>query len=683
MGKNRLKIKGRLKTYFQIPLLLGLILGLVDVWVYMISFECGLILSAFIVVYLVVIIMMMSFSHNGLMNDLVSFATEYGQIQKQLLKELELPHALFDENGKIIWVNRAFEKVVTTDSLYMKPINSIFPDVTKDKLPLDENDVDLKISYDSHDYSIKMKRVGLKDIALIAGTATKDGDYDGFLIAAYLFDETALNLALKEIDNQSLAVGFIYIDNYEEAIESVEDVGMSLLSAFIDKTVNQYVSSFDGIVRKTEKDKYLLILRKGALVTMKEERFRLLEDIKDVSIGNETAVTLSIGVGVDGLSYAQNCEFARNAIDLALGRGGDQAVVKSPENVNFYGGKSQQKETTTRVKARVKAQALQEIIVNKDRVIVMGHRDGDVDSFGASVGIMCACKSLNRECHIVLDTISTSLKPLVDLYKTHPDYNDDWILTSQEALEYAASNTALVIVDVNRPSITECPELIRKCKSIVVLDHHRQGTEVVENATLNYIEPYASSASEMVAEILQYINNGVKLKSIVADCLYSGIVIDTQNFEAKTGVRTFEAAAFLRRNGADVTRVRKMFREDALAYKTKADAVSQAVVYKSDFAISTINPEGIESPTIVAAQAANELLNINGIKASFVMTQYQGRVYISARSIDEVNVQIIMERMGGGGHMSIAGAQLEDIKAEDAIQLLKDTLDAMLEEGAI
>ena len=680
---KKLKLKGRLNTYMQIPLLLGFMMALVNVWIYLIDFKAGIILSIFVLVYLVAIIAMMSFSRASIMKDLVSFATEYGQIQKQLLKELELPHALLDESGKFIWTNKAFDAIVDKDKVYMKSITSLFPEINKDKLPIEVDTIDHKVSIEEKDYALKMKKVGLKDMALLAGTVKEDEEYDGYLIAIYLFDETALNLALKEIDNQSLVVGFIYIDNYEEAMESVEDVGRSLLSAFIDRQVNQYVAAIDGIVRKTEKDKYLLILRKSSFNKLKEERFKILEDVKGINIGNETPVTLSIGIGIDGLTYAQDCEFARNAIDLALGRGGDQAVVKSAQNVSYFGGKSQQKESSTRVKARVKAQALQEIITSRDRVFVMGHRNGDVDSFGASVGIKIACEALSKECHIVLEDVSASLQPIVDLFETHPDYQEDWILSRDEALEMANGNTVLVIVDVNKPSLTECPELIRRCKSIVVLDHHRQGTEVVENATLAYVEPYASSACEMVAEILQYIGNGVKLKSIVADCLYSGMVVDTQNFETKTGVRTFEAAAFLKRNGADVTRVRKMFREDATEYKTRVEAVSRAEIYREDFAISHSDSDGVESPTVVAAKAANELLNINGIKASFVLTDYQNKIYISARSIDEINVQIIMERMGGGGHMNIAGAQLEGATIEEANAKLKETLDAMIEEGAI
>ncbi|MGN0347559.1 MAG: DHH family phosphoesterase [Lachnospiraceae bacterium] len=682
MSKN-IKVKGKLRVYYLIPLILGIVLTCVDGLIYTTDVKSGVILSIFTLVYLSVIIVMMSFSKPKLVNELVSFATEYGQIQKQLLKDLELPHAILDEQGHVIWMNTAFENLVHKDKTYKKSVTNLFPELTREKMPGSLEPVDVSITFEEKDFQARLKRIALRDMALLANEISSNSDYDGFLVAVYLYDQTALNLALREIDDQSLCVGLIYIDNYEEAMESVEDVAKSLLSALIDRQINQCVASIDGIVRKTEKDKYLLIIRKSALKQLENERFKLLEDVKAISIGNETAVTLSIGIGFNGLSFAQNCEFARNAIDLALGRGGDQTVVKSASAVTYYGGKSQQKESNARVKARVKAHALEEIISSKDMVFVMGHRDGDVDSFGASVGIMCACSSLQKECHIVLDTVSTSLQPLVELYKTHPEYSEDSILTGAEALEIANGNTVLVIVDVNRPSITECPELIRRCKSIVVLDHHRQGTEVVENATLSYVEPYASSACEMVAEILQYINGGIKIKSIIADCLYSGIIIDTQNFATKAGVRTFEAAAFLRRNGADVTRVRKMFREDAQEYKTKADAVRNAEIYKKDYAISVCNYENIKSPTVLAAQAANELLNINGIKASFVMTDYQNKIYISARSIDEVNVQIIMEKLGGGGHMNIAGAQLEGTTVEAVTILLKNTLDKMIQEGEI
>lgn len=680
--KKNMKLKGRLKSYTQTSLYLGFLLVAVNLLVYILDVSSGLVVTCFALFYFAITVSMLLYNKPIIMNELVSFATQYGQIQKVLLRELELPYAMLDEEGRIIWTNAYFEHVVHRDKGYRKSITSLFPSITKEKLPDEMEEVDIDIAYEDRNYLAKMKRISMKEMA--ENSDVIDGhSYDGCLIAFYLFDETALKIALQEVDDQSLAVGMIYLDNYEEALESVEEVRRSLLTALIDRKVNKYIAALDGICKKIEKDKYMVILRKKAITLLRENKFDLLDDVKTVNIGNEMAVTISIGIGLDGLSYAQNYEFARNAIDLALGRGGDQAVVKTPSNIIYFGGKSQQVEKNTRVKARVKAQALREIISDKEQVLIMGHRIGDADSFGAAVGIYRIARTLDRKAHIIINDVSTSVKPMIELFRNHEEYEDDMIINNQQALEFAGSNTVVVVVDVNKPSITECPELLHICKPIVVLDHHRQGAEVIENATLSYVEAYASSSCEMVSEILQYIGESIRITSEEADCMYSGIMIDTNNFMSKTGVRTFEAAAFLRRNGADVTRVRKLFREDASEYKAKADAVSQAEIYKNAFAISTCTSEDIQSPTVVGAQAANELLNIRGVKASFILTEYQNQIFVSARSIDEINVQIIMEKMGGGGHLNIAGCQLNGVSISEGIGILKATLDRMLEEGDI
>mgnify|MGYP002521086230 FL=1 len=682
--KKRIKLKGRIKTYLQFSIYLGGLLLVVNAGMVAIDYRAGLLLGFFTLFYFAVTLSLYFYNKPVIMNELVSFATQYGQIQKRLLRELELPHALLDDTGKVIWTNVAFENIIHQPKGYSKTITSLFPSITRDKLPDNEGveEAQYELTYDSKEYIAKFKRISLKEMAENSAMIEAEG-YEGYLIAVYLFDETALHIALQEVDDQSLSVGLFYLDNYEEALESVEEVRRSLLIALIDRKINKYIAALDGIVKKLEKDKYLVVMRKKSVAQLQSARFDILEDVKTVNIGNEMAVTLSIGVGLDGLTYAQNYEFARNAIDLALGRGGDQAVLKTPESIIYYGGKSQQGEKNTRVKARVKAHALKEIIAGKDKVLIMGHRMADVDSFGSAVGIYRIAQALDRKAHIVLNDVSNTLQPLVDLFKNNPEYDSDMIVGSSQAMEIAGNNAVLVVVDVNRPSITECPDLLRVCKSIVVLDHHRQGTDTIENATLSYVEPYASSACEMVSEILQYTADNIKIRTEEADCMYSGIMIDTNNFMSKTGVRTFEAAAFLRRSGADVTRVRKMFREDAAEYKAKADAVSQAEIYRQSFAISVCLSEDVQSPTIIGAQAANELLNIKGVKASFLLTDYQGKIYVSARSIDEVNVQIIMERMGGGGHMSIAATQLEGISMAEAIGSLKSTIDTMIEEGAI
>ena len=681
--KNSVKLKGRMKSYLQSSLYLGFLLIAVDILIYFIDIRAGLVLSCFILFYLAIILSLMFYNKPIIINELISFATQYGQIQRRLLRDLDLPHALLDESGKIIWTNIAFEKAVDKEKGYRKSITSLFPSITKDRLPgnIEEDEVEFDVDYEAHNYIARLKKISLKEMAENSDIIEAK-DYDGYLIALYLFDETALKIALQEVDDQSLAVGLIYLDNYEEALESVEEVRMSLLIALIDRKVNKYISALDGICRKMEKDKYLVIMKKKSVSLLQENRFDLLEDVKTVNIGNEMAVTISIGVGLSGLTYAQNYEFARNAIDLALGRGGDQAVMKMPENVIYYGGKSQQIEKSTRVKARVKAHALKEIISIKDEIYVMGHRMGDTDSFGASVGIYRIAKTLGKQAHIVLNDVTASMQPMVDMFRDNIEYEDSMIISGTQALEMIGNNAVLVVVDVNKPSITECPDLLKHCNSIVVFDHHRQGSEVIENATLSYIEAYASSTCEMVSEILQYTSDTLRIKSEEADCLYAGIMIDTDNFMAKAGVRTFEAVAFLRRNGADVTRVRKLFRDDAIEYKTKADAVSQAEIYRQSYAITVCRGEHVQNPTIVGAQAANELLNIKGVKASFVLTPYNGKIFVSARSIDEANVQVVMERMGGGGHMNMAGCQLEcDIP--DGIVIIKRTLDTMIEEGEL
>ena len=677
--RRRVNLKGRLSRYFNAPIYLGLVLVLANILIYFVNWPSGIVLTGALIIYFIFVLMLYFNNRTILMNEMVSFATEYGQIQKGLLRELDLPYAILDEDGKIIWTNAAFENVIHKEKGYNKSITSIFPSLTRSVLPTeDETEIRLEIDFEDSNYSVLMKRVELEAIA--------DGsmaDLSSALIALYLFDETAVKLAIREVDNQSLVLGFIYLDNYEEALESVEDVRRSLLIALIDRKVNKYIAAVDGICSKIEKDKYLIILRKQALMLLEENHFDLLSDVKTVNIGNEMAITLSIGIGLDGLSYTQNYEFAKNAIDMALGRGGDQAVVRTPDNTAYYGGKSQQIEKNTRVRARVKAQALKEILATREQVFIMGHRLGDIDSFGSAVGIYRIEKEMNREAHIVLNEMTTSLRPIAALFKDNPEYEADMILTSAQATERVGENAALVVVDVNRPSITECPELLRLCKSVVVLDHHRQGTETIEDATLSYIEAYASSACEMVSEILQYIDLNIRIRIEEADAMYAGIVIDTNNFVSKTGVRTFEAAAFLRRNGADVTRVRKLFREDAAEYKAKADAVSQAEIYRGAYAISVCSGADVQSPTVIGAQAANELLNIIGVRASFVLTEYAGQIFVSARSIDEVNVQVIMERIGGGGHMNIAGCQMEEMTIPEAIGVLKHTLDQMIEEGEL
>ena len=674
--------KKKLSVFFKIPLLLGLFLAAITVLVYFIYWPVGVILTVFLVIYFIFTLSMYLNNSEILRREMLNFATSYAQMQGELLKSFDVPYALLDDTGKIEWINDAFAAAVHKDTDYRRSITTIFPTVRRESFPADGKDIRIQVEFEGSSYMAQIKKLDMADL-LPSNTMLDEKARKGELYSLFLIDNTAARLAIQEVDDQSMVVGFVYIDNYEEAVDTLEDVRKSLLVALIDRKVTKYFASIDGICSKMEKDKYLIVMRKKALRQLEEDHFDLLEDAKTVKIGNEMAITLSIGIGLDGLSYAQNYEFARNAIDLALGRGGDQAVVKNSENVTYYGGKSRQVEKSTRVKARVKAQALKEIINSRDTVFIMGHRLGDPDSFGAALGIYRIARTLNRKAYIVINERTISLRQVLSLFEKNENYDKDMIIDSIHAMEYVTDNSALVVVDVNKPSITECPELLKKCKSIVVLDHHRQGKEVIENATLSYVEPYASSACEMVSEILQYTGENIKERPEEADAIYGGIVVDTNNFTNRTGVRTFEAAAFLRRCGADVTRVRKLLRDDVVSYRAKADAVSHAQIYLDAYAISVCSADDAQSPTVVGAQAANDLLNIKGVKASFVLTRYQNEIFISARSIDEVNVQLIMEKMGGGGHLNVAGCQLENTSIEEAIETLKATISKMTEAGDI
>ena len=655
---DKLKLKGHMKAFMRWPLILSALLIVLNILVYCVSVKAGLVVSAGVLIYVGIAVVVLRCHRPFIVNELIAFANQYDSLEKRILEELALPYAIMDMNGRMIWSNKVFAELTGKDQFYKKNISTIFPDVTADKLPVaDKKEIsEISTQFGEKIYRVSMQRVELGEI--VAGSETLENtDKNVSLIAMYMYDDTELKEYIKKNEDNKLVVALAYLDNYEEALESVEDVRRSLLIALIDRKITKYFSNFDGLVKKLEKDKYFLIMRQSSLDTLKEQRFHILDEVKTVNIGNEMAITLSIGVGLNAATYIQNYEYSRIAIEMALGRGGDQVVIKNGNNITYYGGKTQQMEKATRVKARVKAQALKEFMSTKDRVVVMGHKITDVDALGAGIGIYRAGKTLGKPVHIVVNDPTKSIRPLIAEYTNNSEYEPSMFVDSAQAKDLIDNNTVVVVVDTNRPSYTECEELLYMTKTVVVLDHHRRGSEVIENAVLSYVEPYASSACEMVAEILQYFSDDLRIRNIEADCLYAGIVIDTNNFTTRAGVRTFEAAAFLRRSGADVTRVRKLLRDDLKSYQARADAVRTAHIYRNCFAISTCPSENLDSPTVVGAQAANELLNIAGVKASFVLTQYNNEIYISARAIDEINVQVMMEKMGGGGHMNIAGAQ--------------------------
>ena len=677
---DKLKLKGHMKAFMRWPLILSVLLIVLNLLVYYISIKAGIVVSVGILIYVGIAVVVLRCHRPFIVNGLIAFANQYDTLEKRILEELALPYAIMDMNGKMIWSNKVFAELTGKDQFYKKNISSIFPDVTADKLPVSEKKEMSEVctQFGEKVYRISMQRVSLGEVVARSELFEKT-DRKVSLIAMYLYDDTELKEYIKKNEDDKLVVALAYLDNYEEALESVEDVRRSLLIALIDRKITKYFSNFDGLVKKLEKDKYFLIMRQSSLEALKEQRFHILEEVKTVNIGNEMAITLSIGVGLNASTYIQNYEYSRIAIEMALGRGGDQVVIKNGDNITYYGGKTQQVEKTTRVKARVKAQALKEFMSTKDRVVVMGHKITDVDALGAAIGIYRAGKTIGKTVNIVVNDPTVSIRPLMAGFMNNSDYDPSMFVNSAQAKEFVDNNTVVVVVDTNKPSYTECEELLHMTKTIVVLDHHRRGSEVIDNAVLSYVEPYASSACEMVAEILQYFSDDLRIRNMEADCIYAGIMIDTNNFTTRAGVRTFEAAAFLRRSGADVTRVRKMLRDNLESYQARAEAVRTAHIYRDCFAIARCPSEGLDSPTVVGAQAANELLNIAGVKASFVLTEYNNEVYISARAIDEVNVQVMMEKMGGGGHMNIAGAQVK-ATPDEVEKMLKDIIDEDYQE---
>ena len=677
---DKLKLKGHMKAFMRWPLILSALLIVLNIWVYFVSVKAGIIVSGGILIYVGCAVIILRCHRSFIVNELIAFANQYDSLEKRILEELALPYAIMDMNGRMIWSNKVFAELTGKDQFYKKNVSTVFPDVTADKLPVADKKETAEIStrFGEKTYRISMQRVSLGEV-VAKSEFLENSNRNVSLIAMYLYDDTELKSYIKKNEDNKLVVALAYLDNYEEALESVEDVRRSLLIALIDRKITKYFSNFDGLVKKLEKDKYFLIMRQSSLEALKEQRFHILDEVKTVNIGNEMAITLSIGVGLNASTYIQNYEYSRIAIEMALGRGGDQVVIKNGNNITYYGGKTQQMEKNTRVKARVKAQALKEFMSTKDRVVVMGHKITDVDALGAAIGIFRAGKTLGKSVSIVVNDPTKSIRPLIAGYVNNPDYEPSMFVDSEQAKDMVDNNTVVVVVDTNRPSYTECEELLHMTKTIVVLDHHRRGSEVIENAVLSYVEPYASSACEMVAEILQYFSDDLRIRNMEADCLYAGIMIDTNNFTTRAGVRTFEAAAFLRRSGADVTRVRKLLRDDLKSYQARAEAVRTAQIYRECYAIDRCPSENLVSPTVIGAQAANELLNIAVVKASFVLTQYNNEVYISARAIDEVNVQVMMEKMGGGGHMNIAGAQVK-ASPDEVERMLKDIIDQEYQE---
>lgn len=677
---NEKILKKKIEFYLITPIFVSMFLVLMCGALYFVDRTCAVIATVAVVVVILIELLVYVVTKKAVMPTLISFSFEQGQIQKELLRELAIPYALLDTDGKILWGNKLFVDSVGEGSKkrIRKNISAFFPQIGSEAFKAKDT-VNMELEYNGIQYMAELKKI-MFDEVFQDEDAIVDPKGEA-IIAFYLHDVTELKKYKQENYDQKLVAGLIYIDNYDEVMENTEEVRHSLVEALVDRRINMYLASIDAIGKKTDNDKYLFVCQQKYLPQLKETKFAILSEVKSINVGNEIPITLSIGIGSETDNFAQAYEYARVAIGLALGRGGDQAVIKYGDKISYFGGQSAGTEKSTRVKARVKAQAFKEILESKETVLIMGHKRPDADAFGAAVGVYRFVKTLGKNAHIVLNEVTSATRPLVTGFQGNSLYGDDMIINSEYAISKVTPTTLVVVVDVNKPSMTECEELLDLANSVVVFDHHRQTNEIIENATLSYIEPFASSACEMVAEMLQYIDEKVKIRQQEADAMYAGIMIDTDNFLTKTGVRTFEAASYLRRNGADTVRVRKLFRSGIYETKQLAEGIMNAEIYMNAFALSRVKPDGSDAPTVVAAKVANDLLNVDGIRASFVVTEKDGTTYVSARSVDDINVQVIMEKLGGGGHANVAGAQLAGTTDMLAIIQIKELLETMYKEG--
>ena len=671
MKKTKIKYKGKLKSYMQWPVVFLVIMAIMNVVVYTVSIRAGFIVSGFLALF-VVLSLLLIFRHRPLiLNDLISFATQYGQVQKTLLDEFSIPYALLDSDGRLIWMNEEFSLTVGKDKDYRKNIQTLFPEIHSGTMPGLKGVKEIEIHYEDRDFCARLQRVSVQSLEEAVNIIEIPQDRN-YVIALYLFDNTELNHYIQENQDQKMVPGLIYLDNYDEALDSVEEVRRSLLVALIDRKITKYISNYDGIVKKFETDKYFIVIKNKYLKELQANRFSLLEEVKAVNIGNEMSVTLSIGIGVNGGSYQQNYEFSRIAIELALGRGGDQAAEMTPDGFTFYGGVSHGVEKRSKVRSRIVADQLVRLVKEADHVVIMGHRMSDLDAIGAAEGVLRICKICDVPAVIAVRRDATLAGSLIDAL-CRAGQADDFI-DPKGALPIISKKTLCVVVDTYQLGLVESKEILERCGKVAVIDHHRKGVGFIERADLVCHEPYSSSASELVTELLQYVGDrDDKPSRVEAEGLLSGIMLDTRDFTLHTGVRTFEAAAALRRYGAETERVRQLFDVTMVEYNAKADLVEGAQMYRN-CAIS-VSGEVPPEARVAIAQAANDLLTIQNVEASFVAVQVGSGVNISARSLGAVNVQVIMESLGGGGHQTMAAAQLKHITPEAARARIQTAID--------
>lgn len=596
------------------------------------------------------------------------------KVSKRSLINSPFPLLITETNGNIIWKNTKFVQEFSNCD-----INKYLTNLLKDiKLEIENNEkikdnkIVTNIVIDKKKYKVIGEYIRNKNnIKLNDKKQEKE-----YMATLYFLDETEKEKLSEKLEKSRVCIGVIKIDNYEETMQRIDGEDKSQILAKIEKNIYDWANEFKGVIIKSERDTFILVCEQKDLEKLKEEKFSILDTIKGINMPEKVQATLSISISSEGENNYQKFKNALAGIDIALGRGGDQAVVRENEKYVFFGGRTEDIEKRTKVKARMISQALEEVMIDSNKVFIMGHANGDIDSMGSSLGIYRIAKTLNKDAYIVNETYGMSLDKFIDSIKEDETY-DDVFITKSDALGMADSTSLVIVVDTNKKTYVEVPELLERTNKIVVIDHHRMSTSYIENPILSFQEVYASSAAELVTELIVYSKNDIKLTNLEVESLYAGIMMDTKNFTFKTGVRTFEAAAYLRRCGVDIIKVKKWFQSDFDTYTTVSEIVSKAEVFFDSIAIAVYDKDD-ENANIIGAKAADTLLTISDISASFVIGIHDGKVFISGRSIGDINVQVVLEKMGGGGHITLAGAQIEGKTIEEVKNELIDNINEYL-----
>lgn len=593
-----------------------------------------------------------------------------GTAKKSLINS-PFPLIIIETTGNIIWKSSKFVYEFANID-----INNYLIDI------LEEIEEDIEAQQDKKQKTITKKvQIGNKIYSVLGEyIRSKQNDKSEYITILYFLDITQIMKEKKKYEDSRTCVGILTVDNYEEIIQRIDVENRPQVIAEIEKVIYDWAASTGGIVVKNDRNTFVYVFEYKYLKEIKENKFDILDQIKEINVEAGIQLTLSIAISIDGDTNYDKYKTALESMDIVLGRGGDQAVVKENGKYTFFGGRTEEVEKRTKVKARTVAHALENLIKESDNILIMGHSNGDIDSMGSSLGIYRLAKTLEKETNIVNNTYGMTLSKFIEELEKDDEYKDV-IIGKNEALNKATNKTLLIVTDTHKQNYVEVPELLDKVGQIVIIDHHRRSTDYIENATLTFQEVYASSAAELVTEILQYTDVKIKLKPIEVEGLYGGIMVDTKNFTFKTGVRTFEAAAYLRKCGVDIIKVKKLFQSDLNSYNEIANIVKNAEMYDNSIAIAMYDKEDKDA-NLICAKAADELLTISDITASFVLGNVGDKVCISGRSIGDVNVQLILEKLGGGGHITLAGAQVEGMTLEEVKQELINRINEYFSEIA-